>query len=638
LQQPAVLAATATKTNVTCYGGTNGTAGVTASGGTSPYSYSWTGISATTSSVAGLSAKTYTATITDAKGCVTTASVIISQPPALAATSTATGPVCNNGTNGSATVNVSGGTAPYSYSWGTLPVQTGTTATALASGTYVVTVTDAAGCLGTFTVAVPVTPPVTVTVVPYWVSCFGGKDGSAKAFAANSTAPYTYVWNTSPVQTGDSAKGLSAGSYTVTVTSAIGCIGTATVNIQEPPILDAKLIAKGTCPGFIQGSISANVTGGNTPYSYAWNTTPVQTTGSISGLAPGSYFLTVTDNRGCTDTVSATVPLFSLPDVDAGKDDTVCRGSGITLTASGATTYTWSPAYHLSCDRCASTIASPDVDTTYIVAGTDANGCSNKDTVEVTVIQHVPVSAGDKHTICEGDSVQLNVLGGVAWEWLPPVANGANSSKPVVRPITTTTYYVVVVENKCFKDTLWEVVEVLPTPTVDLGPDLEAPNGSIIQLNAVAHNASTIAWIPETGLSCNNCFTPDLTVHGKATYIARVTNILGCAATDTINIRDVCDDHSFFFANVFTPNGDGANDRFYPQGVGSFPVTHFMIYDRWGEVVFSASNIAANDASAGWDGTYKGQMIKPDVYVYVMDALCENGQKVVIRGDVTLVR
>jgi gliding motility-associated-like protein len=475
-------------------------------------------------------------------------------------------------------------------------------------------------------------------VVPYWVSCFGGKDGSAKAFAANSTAPYSYVWNTAPAQTGDSAKGLSAGSYTVTVTSAVGCVGTGTVTIQQPPVLDAMVTPQGTCPGVVQGSIKTSVTGGNTPYSYAWNTTPVQTTANLSGLAAGTYLLTVTDNRGCVDTVSAAVLQYSLPNVDAGKDDTVCRGSGINLTASGALTYVWSPAYSLSCDRCAITIASPVRDTTYAVVGTDANGCSNKDSVRVTVIQHVPVNAAEKHTICEGDSVQLGVTGGISWQWLPPVTNGANGMRPVVRPTVTTTYQVVVVENKCFKDTLSQVVEVLPLPTVDLGPDLEAPNGSVIHLNAKVTNATAIAWSPETGLSCNNCFAPDLTVHGKATYIARVTNILGCAATDTINIRDVCDEHSFIFANVFTPNGDGANDRFYPQGVGSFPIKHFMIYDRWGEVVFSASNIAANDASAGWDGTFKGQLIKPDVYVYVMDALCENGEKVVIRGDVTLIR
>jgi gliding motility-associated-like protein len=178
----------------------------------------------------------------------------------------------------------------------------------------------------------------------------------------------------------------------------------------------------------------------------------------------------------------------------------------------------------------------------------------------------------------------------------------------------------------------------LPTPTVNLGPDLEALIGSTIQLNAQVTNASKIMWIPATGLSCTTCFDPQFIVRGKVTYIAEVKNFLGCPATDTINIRDVCDEHYFYFANTFTPNGDGQNDRFYPQGVGTSPVAHFMIYDRWGEIVFSATNISVNDPSAGWDGTFRNQALKPDVYVYVMDAVCENGTKVVVRGDVTLIR
>jgi gliding motility-associated-like protein len=211
-------------------------------------------------------------------------------------------------------------------------------------------------------------------------------------------------------------------------------------------------------------------------------------------------------------------------------------------------------------------------------------------------------------------------------------------TSPLVWPESTTTYQVVITENQCFTDTLSQTVEVLPTPTVDLGPDLDAPNGTLIHLHAAVANASSILWTPPTGLSCNDCFSPDFVMNGKTTFIARVTNALGCAATDTISIGNLCDEHSFFFPNVFTPNGDGANDRFFPQGAGSFPVQHFMIYDRWGELVFSATNISVNNPDAGWNGTFRGRQLKPDVYVYVMDGQCEDGGKVVLRGDVTLIR
>jgi gliding motility-associated-like protein len=433
------------------------------------------------------------------------------------------------------------------------------------------------------------------------------------------------------------ATNLLAGNYSVIVTSANGCIGTGTASIQQPPLLDATVTSVATCPGVAQGSFSASVNGGTPGYTYLWNTTPVQTTAIVTGMAAGRYLLKVTDSKGCVDTVTATINTLPAPQVDAGANQEVCSGSSAQLTARGAQSYSWFPTTSLSCGNCASPAGSPTTNTTYTVIGIDANGCQASDTVSIKVVQHTPVSVDEKRTICEGDSVRLNVTGGIDWEWLSP-ASAKGTKNPFVKPNATTTYYVIVTENQCFQDTLSQKVEVLPIPTIDLGEDLVAAIGSTVHLNADVTNAVSISWSPATGLSCSDCFTPEFQVRGKATYVARVTNALGCAATDTVRIQDICDDHSFFFPNVFTPNGDGSNDRFYPQGMSNYQVQHFMIYNRWGEVVFSASNIAVNDASAGWDGTFKGDQLKPDVYVYVMDAQCQNGQKVIMRGDITLIR
>ncbi len=636
LSQPTLLTVSLSKTNVSCNGGANGSATVTAVGGTTPYAYSWTGSSATSATAASLSSGSYSVTVTDNKGCTATGSASITQPTAITGTTSAVAPVCNGNANGSASVSVSGGTSPYTYSWTTSPAQAGSTATGLLSGGYGVTVTDAAGCTKSFNAAVPVTPTIIVSVIPYWVSCNGGTDGSAKALAFNGNAPYTFSWSTTPAQTGDSAIRLKAGTYTVNVTSANGCPCTGTVTVQEPAILDAMLTPTPTCPGIRGGSISAVVSGGNTPCSYSWSN--AQTGAALNGLDTGSYFLTVTDGKGCKDTAAAIITAYAAPQVSAGPDDTVCRGSGITLQGGGAKSYLWSPAGTLSCTACPSPIAMPLQNTTYAVVGTDEHGCKGTDTVKIAVIQRAPVSVGEKLVICPGDSVRLGAAGGVAWHWLPPV-DSSGILHPTVWPTETTRYQIIITENRCFKDTLTQEVEVVPLPTVNLGPDIEAPKGAVVTINAVTTNAVSIAWSPAEGLSCtDNCFSPQHTVMGPVTYVALVKNSLGCPATDTIAIRDQCDEHYFYFANMFSPNGDGANDRFYPQGVGSFPAQHFMIYDRWGEIVFSATNISVNDAAAGWDGTFKGQALKPDVYVYVMDAVCENGRKVVIRGDVTLIR
>ena len=288
---------------------------------------------------------------------------------------------------------------------------------------------------------------------------------------------------------------------------------------------------------------------------------------------------------------------------------------------------------------CGAPVASPLTNTIYTVTGTDANGCTDTDTVSVFVMQRVPVSVGGKVVICEGDTATLSASGGISWQFFPEsTVISQDSTKALVRPQSTTIYIVVIRENRCFTDTLEQEVEVLPTPTVDLGPDLEGLMGATLQLNAEVTGATKIAWTPADGLSCSDCFRPTMVVRGKMTYIAEVENYLGCTAADTLNIKDICDANYFFFANTFTPNGDGQNDRFYPQGVGTSRVAHFMIYDRWGEIVFSVTNINVNDPSVGWDGTFRNQTLKPDVYVYVMDAICETGNKVVIRGDISLIR
>jgi gliding motility-associated-like protein len=216
--------------------------------------------------------------------------------------------------------------------------------------------------------------------------------------------------------------------------------------------------------------------------------------------------------------------------------------------------------------------------------------------------------------------------------------DNSKGTVPRVWPNTTTTYEVIITENQCFRDTLEQEVEVVPLPTVELGPDLEIRVGTEIRLEAAVTGTSRIYWTPSEGLSCTDCYAPTHTVRGRAMYIAEVQNSLGCPARDTIHIKDICDAHYFYFANVFTPNGDGQNDRFYPQGVANSRVLRFMIYDRWGEIVFSTSNIQVNEPNVGWDGTFRNQALKPDVYLYVAEGYCEDGRKLVLRGDISLIR
>lgn len=640
VRQPLALSIALAKTNVSCYGGSNGTVQTTVNGGTAPYSYSWTTLGYTTSSINGITAGNYTVIVTDQKGCMSTANTSITQPTALTVTATGTAPTCYNGTNGTAVATVTGGTGPYSYAWNSSTAQNAQTAQQLAAGNYLVVITDNAGCTATATVALPQPAQFTVAVTGTQATCFGKNNGTATAQVTGGTGPYTYSWNTNPVQTGQTATGLVAGTYTVTATNANGCTATGTVTISQPTKLNVTTTATAICPGATQGSAMAVATGGIYPYTYNWNTNPAQHLASATGLAAGTYTVRVTDSNGCKDSATASIGVFQAPHITATADSVICRGSNATLTATGGQSYNWSPANAVACADCATTQAHPDSTKTFTVTGTDSNGCKATAQVTVAVIQHTPVSVEPVREVCAGDTVRLGVTGGTDWTWIPKEAvDDSRAKRPLATPQSTTVYNVIVTENVCFKDTLQQQVTVIPYPTVNLGADKQAATGTEVTLNAEVTDAASISWTPDAVLSCKDCYTPRFTMGGTASsYIATVANKLGCKASDTITISTSCDSRSFFFANLFTPNGDGHNDRFYPQGPANSQIQHFVVYSRWGEVVYSANNIMANDESVGWDGTYKNQTLKPDVYVYVVEATCGDGSKVVTRGDITLVR
>ncbi len=386
------IAASTTATAVTCSGGNNGSASVTASGGTPPYSYQWNDPSSQQGSTAsGLAAGTYVVTITDANGCTHQVSATIDSPVPLTATTTAVDNVCSGGNAGSATVNASGGTPPYRYQWNDSRSQTNATATQLASGNYQVTVTDANGCTLTVTVMVdePSNPlQIQVTAVNP-VSCSGGNDGSATVAISGGTPGYTISWNDPSNQTSTTANNLAAGTYTVTVTDANGCTTARNVTISEPTApVTASLVDREniSCANASDGFISVEGNGGTAPYTYQWNDPSNQTTPTAVGLGPGTYTVTITDANGCTTTLSETLtapaPLsLAISDIEHvacfGEASGYAQGS-----ATGGTPpyqYQWNDALNQQGNEAFNLRAG-----TYTLTVTDANGCTQQETVTIT--------------------------------------------------------------------------------------------------------------------------------------------------------------------------------------------------------------------------------------------------------------
>ncbi len=292
------FAATVNATSTGC-GQALGTATAAAGGGTAPYFYTW-GTGQNTATLSNLAAGIYTVTIRDAGNCITTATGTVTNPNAPTATATAQNPACA-GNGGTVTAQATGGQSPYTYTWNTAPVQYSQVAVVSLSGTYIVNIKDALGCVSSASVTVTMPNVLNVAATGSNVLCNGGTTGSAAATGAGGTGNLTYAW--SNAQSGANATGLTAGNYTVTVTDGNGCTKTASVIITEPSAISVATSSVGSTGS--NGSATATPSGGVSPYTYSWNNALV--TATINGLAPGTYTVTVTDASGCTKTATVVV-------------------------------------------------------------------------------------------------------------------------------------------------------------------------------------------------------------------------------------------------------------------------------------------------------------------------------------------
>jgi hypothetical protein len=319
ITQPAVLSASGVAADKSCSDKNDGTIDVTVTGGKSPYTFLWSN-SATSEDVNGLSAGTYTVTVTDANMCTTTLSKIISDPSALFAPATVIPVACFGQATGAITVSASGGNSSYAYLWA--DGFSGATRSNLLAGSYVLTLKDNKNCQKDTTIIV--TQPAAALSLSSSVAsvgCFGASTGSIDLTVSGGTSTYTYLW--SNAATTEDVSTLAAGSYTVTVTDANGCTATLNNVVTQPQKLAVTgVIANAVCISNVRannGGITLTVTGGTATFTYSWTGTPTysNTVMDPTNAPAGTYSVTVTDSKMCTATwtgiVKETTPALIAP-------------------------------------------------------------------------------------------------------------------------------------------------------------------------------------------------------------------------------------------------------------------------------------------------------------------------------------
>jgi hypothetical protein len=516
-------------TDILCNGDATGSIELNISSGI-PFTILWSPNGETTPKIENLTAGTYNVSITDAANCTFTDSYTIDEFPALALSAVVGNTSGCSATNGSITLNVTGGNAPYTYLW-TDDGSTLKDRSNLSSGSYEVTITDANGCLidSTFSVNDPAPITIVSNIVP--VTCTNGNDGEIHITAiTGGTAPYTYLWNDG-ITTTANRNGLTAGSYVLTVTDATSCSRTfPALIVTEPDSLDiTALVDSVSCIGNSDGSISVTVNNGTAPYTYSWSNSA--STNVINGLTAGNYHVDISDATGCPAqgfdfNVAQPDSIRITPDVD----DITCfgdsDGSINILPVTGGTSpyaYAWSTG--------ASTAGINGlIATNYDVTITDANGCSRNFPFVITEPSAIGITSFVDPASCNGSAdgeIRITpVTGGTApytYQW----SGGSTATNDNITGLTAGSYDLTVTDaNGCtanFAFTVTEPAAIVDDPLIVNTTTCGGTDGSINPRLIGGTLPYTYNWSNASNLSI-------LTGLSAGTYTLNVTDANGCAA------------------------------------------------------------------------------------------------------------
>lgn len=535
ISQAPVLNITVSAVGVGCFGGNNGSATAVVTGGVPSYFYSWAPYGGSSATATNLLPDTYTVSVTDTIGCYSTATIIVTEPSALAASITVQNQVsCNGGANGAAIVNPSGGTPIYSYSWSPIggSIQNPTN---LSAGTYTVTVTDSKGCTKTVQTNITEPPLLTASIISTTdIGCNGGSGGSATISASGGTPAYSYSWTPSS-GTDSTAINLAVGTYTVTITDVKSCTKQVTVIINQPPPLSSVISASTplSCFGGSDGTATVTPSGGTSPYTYFWNTSPVQTAATATNLTAGTYFVTVTDFKNCV-TISPTATITAPPAlvVTASPSSLISCNSTITISSS-ATGGTGTYSYLWNTGEISSSIT---VNTgTYIITITDAAGCFGSDTVSVLATNStLTASINQPPNICFGSStsITVNVSGGLGsntYLWNTGATTSSINAGAGNYCVTVTDI------GGCITNACVTIIQN-PQISVSIGtPPNICPGASTTITAAGAGGQTPYSYLWNTGETSQSVLKP------AGTYTVTLSDATGslCSATSSITISAV---------------------------------------------------------------------------------------------------
>ncbi len=506
-----------------------------------------------------------------------------------------------------------------------------TYATPTVTTTYTVSTGSLGGCMAKDSIVVSVSPTGTADAGSNKMACIGD---SVSLIATGLTS---CIWTPSTGLNTTNTFNVNASPLNTTVyyASGIDLNGCQVFDSVIVYILPLPTANAGNDVTICEGTkVELSGTGGNSfqwePVNQVTNANSYHATASPSSTS--TYTLTVSNGGSCTSVDTIVVTVLPKPLLVSSGNNYVCPGGYIQLSVSGASSYQWNADPSLSILNIPNPTATPtNSPTTYIVTGTAANGCQDTAHVIVYNKQPVEVKALPGGEVCPGSDIQLFAQGALSYEWFPTTGlDNPHIPTPVSSPPYSITYKVKGTDG-CTTDSTFVQVTVNAAGGVDASDDVQTFANNPVTLSAFG--TGTFSWEPQGLVDCATCQTVQATVNETTTFVVTNYNEVGCRSEDTVVVFVGCNSDLIFIPNAFSPNGDGKNERFYIRTKGVQQFNYFKIYTRTGQCIFET-----NTSTIGWDGTFNGMKLPPGVFSYVAEVICSDNQKMILTGNVTLIR
>ena len=654
VQQPPVLQTSIVQnTPVSCFGGNNGSLTAVVSGGNGNYQYAWSPSGGNQLQASGLTAGSYTFTVTDPQNCSATATATVVEPSALQHGNPVMQHIsCAGGNNGSIQLPMTGGTAPYQFQWGPgLPNLA--QISNVPAGNYAVTVTDANGCTLSWNGTLTEPPPLVLGAVQTQnISCFGQNNGQINLPLTGGMAPYVVQWNNGTF-TGQQLSNLSPGTYQAAITDANGCPLSYSTTLTQPPVLQAVLTLSddSICAGDAL-VVSATASGGTTPYSGQWNGLP----GLQQTFFPTQhqvFTFTLTDALGCTLTLSQQVRVGDLPQASI-QTLPACTGQPFSFqsTSSVGEGFIQQTGWVINNQSFQGTQVQQTFQTQQPISATlwvvTNYGCV--DTAVLQALAHpspqLQFSAGPTSgciPFCSQMVNQSTIANGqiVQYQWSVQGQSDQTSAEPLFcfnAPGTFDVQLTALSDQGCLSTLVMpNLIQAFPTPSADFLLSKTQVNltEAFIQFNNLSVGGELFTWDFGDGSPLSNEEEPAHNYRDTGTYCITLTatNLHGCEDTVQHCLR-VIPEGSVYIPSAFTPNKDKINDGFRVYGMG-IVAQEMQVFDRWGGRVFYSDKI-----DAVWNGRRynEGDVLKQDVYTYRVHVRVVSGVWKEYHGKVSLIR